>query len=276
MHKLIILFFSVLLLLISGCSNQAEKGKGGFAEHDLTNMPNHPVGLENALFFEQQLSSRHLDTLILSGAKICFPASVRTAEIRQNRISRELQGGLETDAANDMIIQRDKLARLERRLNYVQLQGSCLPNDMAKVAEKPAAQANQAPLSSAEIIKIQSLLNNNNQFVSDSTQLNPRYIGHLSEVSILLRPHPEYHLKVIGHADNKGTEADNLKLSLQRAQQVERYLQIFGLNPNNITIAGNGEKTPLFNGDEAQVRLVNRRVSIELIHAARAQEVTSK
>lgn len=271
MHKLIILFFSMVLLLTAGCSSKADKGRGGLAEHDLSNTPNHPIGLENALVFEQQLSSRHLDALILAGAKMCFPASVRTATIRKARIARELQGGLDADAANDLIIQRDNLARLERRLNYVQLQGSCLTAYSPNTA---AEQETTASLSSAKISTINALLNNNNQFVFASAELNPRYIGHLAEVAMLLRAHPQYQLKITGHADSKGSDALNLQLSLQRARKVERYLQIFGLNPNNIIVSGDGAKTPLFSGDEPQVRLVNRRVSIELIEVNNAQEVT--
>lgn len=276
MHTRIALLFSISLLLASGCTSNPQKGQGGFAEHDLSNTPNHPLGLENALHFEQQLSSRHLDALVAAGAKICFPASVRTATIREARIAREIQGGLDSDAANDLIIQRDKLARLERRLNYVQLQGSCLTSNMKNEEMAQTARPGHPPLSSEKIKAIQSSLNNNNQFVSASAQLNPRYIGHLAEAAMLLRDRPEYQLKITGHADSRGNDSFNLQLSLQRARQVERYLQIFGINPNNIIVTGNGAQTPLFAGDEAQVMLVNRRVSIELIHISNAQEVTQK
>jgi outer membrane protein OmpA-like peptidoglycan-associated protein len=236
-------------------------------------MPDHPVGLENALYFEQQLSNRHLDALVLAGAKMCFPAAVRTATIRKARSAREQQGGLDTDAANDLIIQRDQLARLERRLNYVQLEGSCVTsptnninNTRDTIPTTPVAQPTQPPLSTTTLQIIHTLLNNNNQFVLSSAELNPRYIGQLAEVAALLRGRPEYQLKITGHADSTGDTTSNLQLSLQRARQVERYLQIFGLSPNNIIVAGNGAETPLFAGKESQVRLVNRRVSIELLN----------
>lgn len=276
-----ILLMSLTVLVTAGCSNKAEKGRGGLAEHNLTAMPDHRIGLENALYFEQQLSNRHLDALVQAGAKMCFPASIRTATIRKARISRELQGGLDADAANDLIIQRDQLARLERRLNYVQLEGSCITssnNNIDNNIEAPQQTKTVAPaktpLSTTTIQIIHSLLNNNNQFVLASAELNPRYVGQLAEVAALLRGRPEYQLKITGHADSTGDTTANLQLSLQRARQVERYLQIFGLNPNNIIVAGNGEETPLFVGKEAQVRLVNRRVSIELINIEPTQEVS--
>lgn len=277
MNKSMILLVSLSVLVTAGCSNKAEKGRGGLAEHNLTTMPDHRIGLENALYFEQQLSNRHLDALVQAGAKMCFPASIRTATIRKARISRELQGGLDADAANDLIIQRDQLARLERRLNYVQLEGSCITSSNNNI-EVPQQTKKVAPakatLSTTTIQIIHSLLNNNNQFVLASAELNPRYVGQLAEVAALLRGRPEYQLKITGHADSTGDTTANLQLSLQRARQVERYLQIFGLNPNNIIVAGNGEETPLFAGKEAQVRLVNRRVSIELINIEPTQEVS--
>lgn len=273
-----------ILLTISGCSSKSPQGHGGFAEHDYSNdnkngedyseSVNHPIGLENALYFEQQLSKRHLDSLIISGAKICFPATVKTAKIREARISRELQGGLKDDAANDLIIQRDQLNRLERRLNYVQMQGSCLP--IAANANTDMEQANNVgkkSLSAEQLKHINGLLNNNNQFVTNSTALNPRYIGQLSEAAQLLIAYPQYHLKLTGHSDTKGSPESNLKLSIARATQVERYLLIFGLSPNNISVTGSGEHEPLFNQDKEPAYLVNRRVSIELTELNQASEV---
>jgi len=269
MKPLLIVLFGVIVISTSACSSRPPQELGGLADHDLSESPSHPIGLENALYFEQQLSRRHLDSLLLAGAKICFPASVKTAQIRQLRIARELQGGLDADAANDLIIQRDHLARLARRLNYVQLQGSCVSRDNR-------ADTQAARLSDANIQSINTLLNNNNQFVSASAELNPRYIGHLAEVASMLRDYPNYYLQITGHADATGSDAENLALSLQRARQVERYLQIFGVNPGNINVTGKGANNPLFSGDEPQVRLVNRRVTIELVNISDAQEVAAK
>lgn len=257
------------VLMASACSHKAPPSQGGFAEHDMSYVEdvasrgNHPVGMENALYFEQQMSQRHLQDLIQAGANICFPASIKEAKIRQDRIARELQGGLEADAANDLIIQRDKLARLERRLNYVQLQDTCKYDN-----EQPMAQAytsSSKQLSDAELQRLTRILNNNNQFVTDSSELNPRYIGQLAEVSAVLKDHHDITIVITGHTDAKGQSAANLTLSLERAKQVERYLQIFGINPSLIQVKGNGEHHPMYQGDAPQIDLINRRVTIELL-----------
>jgi len=293
MRSLIVTLCLGILLLISGCSGKAPQGEGGIAEHsynnnysnNYSNAPDHPVGLESALYFELEMSRRHLDALLADGAKICFPAVVKKAQVRQARVVRELQGGLPGDAANDLIIQRDQLERLERRLNYVQLQESCMPTDHYK-GNEPAHLVNtttdqhlvndsasqSTDLSDAQQQYLLTILNNNNQFVFNSAELNPRYIGQLSEATQLLREHPQYRLKLTGHSDSKGDATENLRLSLQRASQVERYLLIFGLSPNNIEVAGSGSTEPLFDDDLPQARLVNRRVSIELINSGSVSE----
>jgi len=280
---LIVLSCLYTLLTITGCSNKAPKGEGGIAEHHYSNLPNHPVGLENALYFELELVKRHLDALLADGASTCFPASIKKAKIRQARIVRELQGGLPGDAANDLIIQRDQLDRLERRLNYVQLQDSCLPTDsyrgdqpahMVSMPLQSEKEVSSTMLNEQQLQHLFDILNNNNQFVFNSAALNPRYIGQLSEATQILRDYPQYHLKLIGHSDSKGNQEENLTLSLARATQVERYLLIFGFNPNNIQVTGSGASEPLFDEDLPQVRLVNRRVSIEIINASISTQAT--
>ena len=266
MQPLLSVLFGVVVISISACTSKAPQGHGGFAEHDLSNYPSHPIGLENALYFEQQLRIQHLDDLVLAGAVLCFPASVKTAQIRQGRIARELRGGLGADAANDLIIQRDQLDQLERRLSYEQLQGSCLSNN----SNNPVDTQNEE-LSADKLQAINNLLNYDNQFVFSSAELNPKYIEHLAEAASMLKPYSNYQLKITGHADTKGSDVVNLDISLQRAQKVERYLQRLGLNPSNISVQRQGAKTPLFDGDEPQVRLVNRRVTIEVIELSHAQ-----
>ncbi|WP_158587140.1 OmpA family protein [Motilimonas pumila] len=272
MDKLSKVFATLSFSLLAACSHKAPPSQGGFAEHDLTytedvaHRSNHPVGMENALYFEQQMSMRHLQDLIQAGANICFPASVKEAQIRQNRIARELQGGLEADAANDLIIQRDKLARLERRLNYVQLQDTCVYDSPQQVAPITASHAMR--LSDADLQRLTRQLNNNNQFVTDSSELNPRYIGQLAQVCAELKDHRNITIVITGHTDAKGQSAANLTLSLERAKQVERYLQIFGINPSLIQVKGNGEHQPLYQGDAPQIDLINRRVTIELLAQA--------
>ncbi|WP_406733339.1 OmpA family protein [Vibrio scophthalmi] len=256
-RRYIALAMSIILL---GCTSYPDDGRGGLAENHIDNsfspvMPDEPLGPEHGLRFDWQLTKLHLDALIREGARWCFPAAVVQAIEKQNRIARELEGGLMLDAANDIVIQRKRLGELERQLDYVTSQANCVP---------PINQ-DAFRMQLAVVDELFNLLNVDNQFAFNSTEVNPKYMGHLARAANILRENPSLNLSVTGHADATGDDLYNKKLAMDRAQQVKRYLIIFGLNPTRITTHSLGDSLPLYDGTTEGVKLTNRRVSIEVI-----------
>lgn len=264
---------SLSALVLGGCTSYPEQGTGGLAEsYDSINyqnadfspvMPDEPLGPEHGLRFDWQLAKLHLDALIQEGARWCFPAAVVQAIEKQNRIARELQGGLFLDAANDLVIQRKRLNELEVQLDYVTSQARC----------EPPKNENQFRMQLSVIEQLYNLLNVDNQFAENSTEVNPKYMGRLAEATTLLKEHKSLDLVVTGHADATGTEKFNDDLALGRAKQVERYLTIFGLGAQRIKAVSVGETVPLFEGESDGTRLTNRRVSIEIISPKNAEKM---
>ncbi|MFH4400377.1 OmpA family protein [Vibrio diabolicus] len=258
---------SGLVVGMFGCSSfdYPDHGKGGLAENyqdiSIENyqfspvMPNEPLGPEHGLRFDWQLTKLHLDALIQEGARWCFPAAVVQALEKQNRIARELEGGLLLDAANDLVIQRRRLNQLEQQLDYVLSQTTCTPPD--------DIEALRSDLN--VVAEIYALLNIDNQFAVDSAEINPKYMGHLAEAAYILRDHPNLTLVVTGHADVTGSPDYNQKLAQARAEQVKRYLTVFGITSERVTTKSVGDSLPLYEGETPAVRLTNRRVSIEVI-----------
>lgn len=258
---------SGLVVGMFGCSSfdYPDHGKGGLAENyqdiSIENyqfspvMPDEPLGPEHGLRFDWQLTKLHLDALIQEGARWCFPAAVVQALEKQNRIARELEGELLLDAANDLVIQRRRLNQLEQQLDYVLSQTTCTPPD--------DIEALRSDLN--VIAEIYALLNIDNQFAVDSAEINPKYMGHLAEAAYILRDHPNLTLVVTGHADVTGSPDYNQKLAQARAEQVKRYLTVFGITSERVTTKSVGDSLPLYEGETPAVRLTNRRVSIEVI-----------
>ena len=247
------------VLGLTGCSTAFPlAGMGGFAEHHYDTIAPVEAGgaitPEHGLRFDFELSRQLLKLLVDDGAELCFPATVAQARERERRIGRELAGGLEFDAANDILIQREQLNRLERQLTAALSEQTCR-------LEPEYASSN--PVSVAA--EIEQLLNADNQFAFGSSELNPKYIGRLAQAVVLLKQYPRYSLQVVGHADQIGTEHNNQQLSMLRAKQVSRYLQIFGMDEDKIEVTALGEDSPLAEGNAPQNRLVNRRVSIVLV-----------
>ncbi|MEZ8044502.1 OmpA family protein [Vibrio sp. 10N.237.312.C02] len=264
---------SLSALVLGGCTSYPEQGTGGLAEsYDSINyqnsdfspvMPDEPLGPEHGLRFDWQLAKLHLDALVQEGARWCFPAAVVQAIEKQNRIARELQGGLLLDAANDLVIQRKRLNELEVQLDYVTSQARC----------EPPKNENQFRMQLSVIEQLYDLLNVDNQFAENSTEVNPKYMGRLAEATTLLKEHKSLDLVVTGHADATGIEEYNDDLALGRAKQVERYLTIFGLGAQRIKAVSVGETVPLFEGESDGTRLTNRRVSIEVISPKNAEKM---
>ncbi len=306
----------LLCFLLTACAGWPPSGQGGMAEHIPRSLrtveANKQLGPEHGLRFDLELTARHLDMLVLEGAELCFPATVVQAKERENRIRRELDGKLDYAAANDILIQRQVLTRLERQLDYVTAHDVCiLPNHSERYAHpypsypetkdyvnsqlertsRNKQQSTPAPTpksdieaehnTSKEVIKpgdialhIANELNADNQFAHDSAALNPKYIARLAKASIQLNQQTHLDLHIVGYADDTGNSEHNQSLSQQRAQKVARYLQILGLKPHRMKVTWLGESMPLFDGKEDEIRLVNRRVSIEILENTSVQAVS--
>jgi hypothetical protein len=128
---------AILALTCSACTQWPPPGSGGLAElrpspqPPCSRCPTSPDPTWNQLDIELQLVRGHLETLVLRGAELCLPGHVVEARDRQTRIARELQGGLPLDASDDLIVQRERLAELERRLDYIQGNGACMTPTLA-------------------------------------------------------------------------------------------------------------------------------------------------
>lgn len=73
---------------------------------------------------------------------------------------------------------------------------------------------------------------------------------------------PQRHIVIIGHADSRGPEVYNLKLSKLRATAVAQQLILNGVSEKNITIKGYGENSPIATNLTAEGRSKNRQVEI--------------
>jgi outer membrane protein OmpA-like peptidoglycan-associated protein len=84
------------------------------------------------------------------------------------------------------------------------------------------------------------------------------------EQNSITPPAAEFSFKLIGHTDNRGTDAYNMALSLRRARTVKFFLvSEYGIEERLISIAGEGEREPLIpNAKTEAEHSVNRRVEI--------------
>ncbi len=83
----------------------------------------------------------------------------------------------------------------------------------------------------------------------------------------LLNKHPDYRVKLVGHADYIGPDRYNEKLGLRRANAVKRFLEKYGARPGQITVETRGESSPKVPARTDEARFMNRRVEITVTDA---------
>ena len=88
----------------------------------------------------------------------------------------------------------------------------------------------------------------------------------LDQAAALLQRAPHVILKVTGHADAQGSEAENKVLSVQRAQAITSYLVGKGVNPAQLQAVGMGEDQPVEPNATPAGQFQNRRVTFEVVN----------
>ncbi|MEI6885781.1 MAG: OmpA family protein [Bacteroidota bacterium] len=107
--------------------------------------------------------------------------------------------------------------------------------------------------------------------LNQSYRINDIYFGfnkyELSEASKpvldqlieFLSENPEIFIQIQGHTDNIGNDADNLKLSDNRARSVYNYLVLKGIPAKRLTFKGFGKTIPVAGNETEEGRARNRR-----------------
>jgi outer membrane protein OmpA-like peptidoglycan-associated protein len=105
----------------------------------------------------------------------------------------------------------------------------------------------------------------NVSFDQGKADLKPGFEAELEKVVLILAENDQYKLLLEGHTDNQGDWNDNLKLSLERIENVKAYLISKGVDSIRIQTKGWGGSKPLANNLLEETRRNNRRVEFTLI-----------
>ncbi|RYU79704.1 OmpA family protein [Hymenobacter persicinus] len=101
------------------------------------------------------------------------------------------------------------------------------------------------------------------RFKTNSTVIERSSYPALNKMVKALQDHPEYSLRITGHADSRGTDEYNQGLSERRAASVKRYFTARKLDPSRIVTEGHGESEPAAPNTSAAGMAKNRRVEFK-------------
>ena len=99
-------------------------------------------------------------------------------------------------------------------------------------------------------------------FDTAKTTLKPGAREKLARVAGILLAQPGINISVEGHADARGSEQYNQRLSEGRANAVRDYLVAQGINQGTVGTVGYGETRPVATNGTAEGRQQNRRVEL--------------
>jgi outer membrane protein OmpA-like peptidoglycan-associated protein len=110
----------------------------------------------------------------------------------------------------------------------------------------------------------QTIKLNNIFFQQSRYYLSSNSYPELARLVRILRDYPNVEIKISGHTDNQGDPALNLKLSVDRVNEVKRYLSSKGISGNRITTEGFGDTKPIASNEQEDTRRLNRRVEFTI------------
>ena len=117
-----------------------------------------------------------------------------------------------------------------------------------------------SPLTSGSVIALRNIF-----FNTASAELLPASNLELDKLLRLMKANPTLRIEVGGHTDNVGADAENQKLSEQRASAVSKYLTSYGIEATRVIAAGFGETKPVASNDTEEGRAQNRRTEITVL-----------
>ncbi|AIZ63890.1 membrane protein [Hymenobacter sp. DG25B] len=106
---------------------------------------------------------------------------------------------------------------------------------------------------------------NNLFFETNEYKLKPTSRTELDRLIQFMRQYKDVQVQIAGHTDDVGAEADNEKLSLNRAKSVYSYLVANGIPASRLRYKGYGENKPLVANDSESNRQQNRRIEFEIL-----------
>jgi outer membrane protein OmpA-like peptidoglycan-associated protein len=103
-------------------------------------------------------------------------------------------------------------------------------------------------------------------FVRAKAAIEAVSYGELDHVVEILQDDSTLRLRIDGYTDSEGPDEREMKLSLRRAQAVERYLEMQGISASRMDVQGLGKTRPLAPNDTPEGMARNRRVEMVLMN----------
>ena len=137
-----------------------------------------------------------------------------------------------------------------------------------RAAMEQAAQGRGVAVAQAQDNQLKLEIPSDISFDSGSYQIKSSLRPILDRFATTLNQNPATTVRIIGHTDNRGSDAVNNPLSVNRADATRDYLVTRGVLLSRIGIDGRGSREPIATNSTEAGRAQNRRVEIFVAVAA--------
>ncbi len=110
----------------------------------------------------------------------------------------------------------------------------------------------------------QTVRMNNLFFETGNVNLKNESFSEIDRLLELMQANLNLEIEIGGHTDNVGKDKDNYVLSLQRAENVKKYLVSKGIDLKKISVKGYGKDKPNAGNDTETGKALNRRVEFTI------------
>ncbi|MDC6365727.1 MULTISPECIES: OmpA family protein [Flavobacteriaceae] len=98
-------------------------------------------------------------------------------------------------------------------------------------------------------------------FDTGSANIKPESMGIIRQIYQVMQQDGSINLKIVGHTDSDGNDANNMSLSKKRAESVKNALvSVYGVAANRLSTEGKGESEPVAENNSPEGKAQNRRV----------------
>ena len=134
--------------------------------------------------------------------------------------------------------------------------------ERAMVAEEQARQAEAMRQAEMAAMASAAFVNEDVHFAFDSSLLDAEAERILEQKAAWLQDNGNASVQIEGHCDERGTSAYNLALGERRANAVQQYLTVLGVDPSRLSTISYGEEQPLDPGHDEAAWSRNRRAHL--------------
>ena len=99
-------------------------------------------------------------------------------------------------------------------------------------------------------------------FMLDSSQVQDDFVPVIAAHAQYLVAHPDQHVIMEGHGDERGSREYNIALGEQRAKSIVSMMKVQGVSESQLQVVSYGEEKPVAAGHDEAAWELNRRVEI--------------